>query len=250
MVSPASPLALVEIVNLTSDLPVSGDAACGSLSLASLKVCENSWLAGLHAPLTWQAPVLSLNGITFTLAGKLAFCSGLPMLLDVQLPKQAPAPLALPAGALLTAQQLTASGQFRGLLLAPATWLGDCFAQASAISITESAHHAAFDSGSCQVALRGGVLSCPDARAVGDDLSLLGNATLFADGRAAAVIRLVAAPATTLDIVRRLLPANAPAPSLTPMNTPQRAACDLELSGNLCTLQVQLGHNGPILPLP
>jgi len=257
LVSAAAPLPLVEITDLTSDLPVFGDAARSSLSMASLKAHGQTLLADLQAPVAWQAPVLSLNpmettleGIHFQFAGKLAFLSGLPMQLEVQMPSQSPAPLTLPGGGMAKASQLATTARFRGLLLAPATWQGDCFAECAGISLDEGARHVAFDHGACLIALRGGVLSCMDARVVGEDLSLLGNATLFADGRAAGVLRLVAARDTTLEIVRRLLPESAPPPSLTPMNSPQRVACDLEVFGCLNDLSVRLGKDGPVMPLP
>jgi hypothetical protein len=257
LVSATTALPLLEIADLTSELPLSGDAANSTLGLASLKAHGRTILADFQAPLTWQAPVLSLkpvettlDGIRCQVAGKLALLNGLPMQLEVQLPKQSPAPLALPGGAVATVAQLATSGRFRGLLLAPATWQGDCFAECAAVSANAGDLHASFDRGTCFIALRGAVLSCVDARLVGDELSLLGNATLFADGRAAGVVRLVAPPESALAIVKRLFPKSTQAPTLTPMATPQRAACDLAVFGTLTALQVQLGHDGPIVPLP
>ena len=257
LVSVGSPQPLVEIADLTVDLPVSGDAAASSLSVASLKAWGNPLLTDFQAPLAWQAPVLSLEpveamlaGLHCRVAGKLALLTGLPMQLEVQLPQQSPAPLAVPGGGEAKVQQLAAIGRFRGLLLTPATWQGDGFAQGSTIAIHAGAHQAAFDNVSCLVALRGGVLSCVDARFVGDDLSLLGNATLFADGRAAGVLRVVAAPETTLGIVRGFFPKNTSTPSLTSMSTPQRVACDLEVFGVVNDLSIRLGHDGPVMPMP
>ncbi|MEI6607094.1 MAG: hypothetical protein WCP35_17420, partial [Verrucomicrobiota bacterium] len=245
---------LVELTDLSGELPVSGAAATSSLSLASLKVHGSPLLTDFSAPLAWQAPVLSLNpvaanlmGIHLLLAGKLAFLAGLPLQLEVQAPSQSPPPLTLPGGGEAKTGHLASSGRFRGLLMAPGTWQGDCLAENSAISIHAGEHHANFDSGSCCIALRGGVLSCLDARLVGDDLSLLGNATLLADGRAAGVVRLVAAPETTLGIVRGLFPNIEAAPSISPLTSPQRVACDLEVSGSLGALHLHLGHNGPLV---
>lgn len=257
LVSINSALPLVAMADLSGDLPVSGDAASSSLSLAGLTAHGTPLLADFQAPLAWQSPVLSLKpveitlvGIHFLFAAKLALLSGLPLQLEVQMPKQSPAPLALADGGEAKAAQLASAGRFRGLLLAPSTWQGDCLAQSAAISIKATAHQASFESGTCIIALRGGVLSCVDARLVGEELSLLGNATVFADGRAAGVVRLVAPSETTLGIVRRLFPKCEAVPALTPMATPQRVACDLEVFGNLNEFQVRLGHNGPVMPLP
>ena len=257
LVSIASPVPVMELADLSGNLPVSGDAASSALSLASLTAHGTPLLTDFQAPLAWRSPVLSLKpvaatlmGIHFLFAGKLALLSGLPLQLEVQMPKQSPAPLALAGGGEARAAQLATSGRFRGLLLAPSTWQGDCYAESSAVSIHTGVHHASFDSGTCSIALRGGNLSCLDARLVGEELSLLGNATLFADGRAAGVVRLVASSETTVGIVKRLFPKVEPDPSLTPMATPQRVACDLEVFGNLNDLQIRLGQNGPIVPLP
>lgn len=257
LVSIVSPVPVMEIADLSGNLPVAGDAATSSLSLASLTAYGTPLLTDFQAPLAWRSPVLSLKpveatvvGIHFLFAGKLAFLSGLPLQLEVQMPEQSPAPLTLAGGGEAKVAHLATSGRFRGLLLAPSTWQGDCYAESSAVSIKTGVHHASFDSGTCSIALRGGVLSCLDARLVGDELSLLGNATLFADGRAAGVVRLVAASETTVGIVKRLFPKCEPDPSLTPMATPQRVACDLEVFGNLNALQIRLGQNGPVVPLP
>ena len=256
LISSTGPPPLLEVNELNGDLPVAGNAAHSSLQLTSLYAHGKPLLTGLHASLTWQAPVLSLNpvattveGIQLAFAGKLAFIFGLPMQLELQVPKQAPPPLALPGGGELTAAQIAIFGRFRGLLLAPGTWQGDFLTEASSLTLTLGGHQTAFDTGSCATLLRGGVLSCVDARCVGDELSLLGNATVLADGRAAGVLRLIAAPETTIGIVKRLFPASDPAANLTPLSSPQRAAFDLEAFGDIQDLQLRLGQNGPVTTL-
>jgi len=257
LIAVGSALPLVDLGDLTGELPVAGDAARSSVSLANLKVHGMVLLRDFRASLAWQAPVLSLNPAAATLlgmhcqvAGKLALRSGLPLLLEVQVPRQSPSPFSLPGGGQATAEQLACSGQFRGLAMAPASWQGDWVAESATVSIQTGDHHGTFDRSSCYIALRGGALSCVDARLVGDELSLLGNATLLADGRAAGVVRLVAPDEAVFGIVKRLFPTTAAIPALTPMATPQRVACDLEGFGNLSALQVRLGQNGPIVPLP
>lgn len=257
LVAAGSAVPLLEIDDLTTDLPVAGEAASSSLHLASLKAHGEPLLSGFAAPLRWQFPVLSLNpvetpihGLKLLLAGKLAFLDGLPLQLEAQLPNQSPTPLALPGDGMAKAAQVAAFSRFRGLLLAPGTWQGEGFAEVSAITIQQGEHHTVFDRGSCAIVLRGNMLSCVDARLIGDDLSLLGNATLLADGRAAGVLRLIAAPDTTVGIVKRFFPHSDPAANLTPMSTPQRAGFDLEAFGTFKDLQFRLGQNGPIVPPP
>lgn len=256
LVSSASRLPLVEVVDLTSEVPVSGKEAHSSLNVGGLKCHGLTVLDDFEAPLEWRFPVLSLapqdvtvEGINLQVAGKIALAKGLPLQVEMQVPGQSPA-VALPGGGNIKARQLAASGRFRGLLLSPASWQGEALAQGAAIDVATGGHAAVFDNATCLVALRGGVLSCVDARAVGDELSLLGNATLFADGRAAGVMRVVAAPEAAAGIVKRFFPRNDAEPGLTPLNTPQRAACDLEVFGSLNALSIRLGQNGPVMPLP
>ena len=169
----------------------------------------------------------------------------MPIQVEIKVPAQSPASFTLPAGGEGSAAHILGGARFRGFLTAPGTWQGDCLAETAAISIKTSEHHATFDNGNCCFALRGGVLSCLDARLIGENLSLLGNATLLADGRAAGVLRLVSAPETTLGILKHFFPAADPV--LTPMASPQRVACDVEVSGSLGALQLSIGHHGPIV---
>ena len=97
--------------------------------------------------------------------------------------------------------------------------------------------------------LGGGRLSCLDARLIGDDLSLLGNATLLADGRIAAALRMVTAPEIASTLTQHAFPNISPPPVLTPLSTPQRVAFDLDLSGNFDHLALQLGKDGPMVEL-
>ena len=84
---------------------------------------------------------------------------------------------------------------------------------------------------------------------IGDDLSVLGNVSLLADGRGAGIARLVAAPESVAAIVSRVFPNIAGAPSLTPLATPQRAAFDLEAFGTVRQPFLRLGKDGPIVNL-
>jgi hypothetical protein len=93
------------------------------------------------------------------------------------------------------------------------------------------------------------MISCVDARLIGDELSLLGNGTVLADGRMAAAVRMVAPPGNIEPIVQRIFPALEPPLSITPLSTPQRAAFDVRLSGHIRQPFIQPGLEGPILRL-
>ena len=134
-------------------------------------------------------------------------------------------------------------------MLAPSSWQGDLLAEAVSPTLGIASHEAKFDKGSAITVLRGGVISCVDARLIGDGLSLLGNATLLADGRAAGVARVVSEPDTVSAIARRVFPMLQDPLSLTPLSTPQRAAFDVVAFGNIHHLFLRLGTDGPIVNL-
>lgn len=246
---------LIEIAQITGSVPIAGDHAQSALKIDSVSAFGNELARNLAAQLDWTYPLLSLKpleteiaGYKLVLAGKIASFSGLPTQIDAQLPQQALAAFALPLDGQASAEAITASARFRGLLLAPATWQGDLVAESLAPAIRVAARETKFDRGSAVTVLRGGVISCVDARLIGDELSLLGNATLLADGRAAGAARLVAAPESATAIASRIFPHLA-APSLTPLATPQRAAFDLEAFGNISQLFLRLGKDGPVVNL-
>ncbi|RYD29468.1 MAG: hypothetical protein EOP86_21680 [Verrucomicrobiaceae bacterium] len=93
-------------------------------------------------------------------------------------------------------------------------------------------------------------MSCVDARIVGDQLSLLGNATILSDGTAAGVLRIVAPPETTVSMVNRFFPGLQAPPAYSSMSTPQRVALDVEASGSIGDIRIRLGKNGPLAGQP
>jgi len=245
-----------QATGVSSSVPVSGKPAQSTLHIRAIHIAGRETLTDLNAVLDWQDPLLSVKpiqteilGLKFVLAGKIAMLAGIPLQLEAQLPRQKPASLTLPAGGRAEADTISANARFRGLLLAPGTWQGDLLAEVLAPSARIAGHDAKFDRGSAITILRGGILSCVDARLIGDDLSLLGNATLLADGRAAAALRLVAPPDSVTAIVNRTFPNIPQPPALTPLSSPQRAAFDLEASGNIRHLFLRLGHDGPVMEL-
>ena len=255
LVHASSHRTLIEIAKITGSVPIAGDHAQAALKIDSVSAFGNELARNLAAQLDWTYPLLSLKpleteiaGYKLVLAGKIASFSGLPIQIDAQLPRQALAAFALPFDGQASAEAITANARFRGLLLAPGTWQGDLIAESLAPAIRVAARETKFDRGSAVTILRGGVISCVDARLIGDELSLLGNATLLADGRAAGAARLVAAPESVTGIVSRIFPHLA-APSLTPLATPQRAAFDLEAFGNISQLFLRLGRDGPVVNL-
>ncbi len=247
---------LLEFSKTTGGIPVSGDPARSVVKIGSVSILGNQLASDVPAALDWTKPLLSLTplkteigGYQFLLAGKIGTFSGLPLQLEVQLPSQPFQPIKTRFDGQATAESITASARFRGLLLAPASWQGDLVAQSAAPTLRAAGREARFDRGNLVAVLRGGILSCVDARLVGDELSVLGNATLLADGRVAGVVRLVAPPEAATAIISQAFPSIQGAPSLTPLSTPQRAAFDLEATGTIGQLFLRFGKDGPVVEL-
>lgn len=246
----------VEVTGFNASIPVSGNPAESPLEIGSIQIAGQAALTDLRTSLSWQAPLLTLKpietearGVKFTLTGRLGLTSGLPLQAEAQAPKQKPAPLTLPGDGRAEAEAIAANARFRGFLLAPGTWQGELVTEALSPSAHIGGHDAKFDRGFAITVLRGGMLSCADARLIGDELSLLGNATLLADGRLAGALRLVAPPDSVTAIVSRVFPKIPQPPLLTELSTPQRAAFDLEAFGNIRQIFLRLGKAGPIMEL-
>lgn len=241
---------------ISGSIPVSGGPAESPLRIGSVQMAGRVALTDIGMTLDWRAPLLSMkpfeseiDGLKFVMAGKIGLVAGLPMQFEAQVPEQSPPRLPLPPGLKAKVASIHINARFRGLLLAPGTWQGDLVAGAVSPSARVGGYDAVFDRGSAVTVLRGGVISCVDARLIGDELSFLGNATLLADGRAAAALRMVAPPASIDAIVSRTFTQVTQPFSVTPLSTPQRAAFDLEVFGNLQELYLRLGAQGPVMRL-
>jgi len=245
--------ALIEVPDIRGDFPIAGGPATALLGTGPLEIFGQNGHARLQAPLTWQEPMLTFGpveteegGLKLKLAAGIVRASGLPLHVEINLPEQAPPALAL-AGGRGRAGRLSADFRFRGLLLSPATWESDFVTRASDCSLELGSQQSHFGLGGCLAVLRRGVVSCVDARLIGDELSFLANGTVLPDGRAAAVLRVVAAPETALSMSSRLFPGIRNAPSFTELGTPQRVAIDLEAFGTLGDLSLRFGRDGPVM---
>ena len=233
-------------------IPISGNSTKSQLTIGSISILGQQVGSPLCAALDWKSPHLSLSPLevkigdySFVIAAEIGSFSGLPLQIEAKFPPHKLTSLMIPLGGQIEAESISANARFRGLLLSPATWQGDLVAGSTSLSLHLAAHEAKFDQGNAIAILRGGMFSCADARLIGDKLSLLGNATLLADGRLAGAARIVAAPETAAAIARKAFPMMKETPSLTPLSTPQRSAFDLEASGTISQLLLRLGKDGP-----
>lgn len=245
---------LLDASSIGGAIPISGNSTKSFLTIGSIAVLGQHVVSPLSAALDWKSPHLSLSPLevkigdySLVIAAKIGSFSGLPLQIEAKLPPHKLASLMIPFGGQIEAESISASAHFRGLLLSPTTWQGDLVAGSTSLSLHLAGREAKFDRGNIITLLRGGVFSCVDARLIGDELSLLGNATLLADGRLAGAARIVATPETAVAIVRKAFPMMKETPSLTPLSTPQRSAFDLEASGTISQLLLRLGKDGPTM---
>lgn len=243
---------------ISGSIPVAGGNAESVFEIRSIRIADHELVRDLRPVLQWRAPFLAVKPMEgklshwgefqYQLAAQIGLVQGLPLQIEIRIPEQAPGDFKLPEAYEARAAKMAASARFRGLLLAPQTWQGDWVAEAKEPAGKIGGQQAAFDRGSAIVVLRGGLLSCVDARLIGDELSFLGNATVLADGRLAAALRMVAPPANVEGIVNRFFQNQSGIP-LTPLSTAQRTAFDVQAFGNLQQTYLQVGKDGPVMQL-
>lgn len=245
---------LFAISNTCGAIPISGDSAKSHLTLGSISAGGQPVVSPPKVALDWKSPLLSIGpfeskigGHSFFITAQLGSLTGLPLQIEAKLAPQKIALLKMPFASQIEAESLTASARFRGLLLSPATWQGDLWLDATFPHLHFAEHDLKFDRGTAITVLRGGLVSCIDARLIADEISVLGNASVLGDGRLAGAARIVAVPETVASAARQAFPSMREAPSLTPLSTPQRAAFDLVASGTINQISLQLGKDGPVV---
>lgn len=238
----------LETSGVDAAVPLGGAPANGEVAAAVLTVAGRDILTNMRIPLHWRAPVLATEpgnlrvaGLDVRCAAQVAFQPGLPVYIAAELPRQALPATEGPGGVVAQAREVSLQARFLGGLLVPGSWQGDLLGNASGIGLRHPSRTLEFDTARCAAVIRGGMLACPDFRLLGEDLSLLGNGMLLADGRLAAVLRVAAPPDTAAALARHAFPGLANDPKPVPLSTPQRAALDLTLDGTLREPVLRLG---------
>ena len=257
LVFAASKTPLLETHGVNGAVPVGGKAADSSLTADAFDLIGRPTAKDLHLPLRWQFPALTVmpndlkvGTLGAKFAAQLGMVTGLPLFIETVIPPQKPEHLDLGDGTSGEAAEVAASLRFHGNLVSPATWQADVIGNATRPVFRFQGRETRFDKGHFVTMLRGGTLSCVDARLIGDELSFLGNGTVLSNGKAAAVLRIVAPPETTMSIVHQFFPGLKAPPAFSSMSTPQRAALDIEAFGSIGDLQMRLGKNGPVVGAP
>lgn len=249
---------VIRIACVDGDIPAAGAAAESKLRIAEITCLRGYRISPPEIPLRWQEPELTfseskwdLSGWKISLGAKCALRPGLPFLVEMLLPKQ-DGSWHVPSFARLETKITSgnAMGRFGGFAVAPSTWQGD-FAVGTEKLTLPFQDHLSFEQTGVLLGLRSGIAACRDARAIGESASFLGNATVLADGRCAAVLRVVLHPDSARNIIERT---NAILPGTSwgfaPMGAPDRLFADISAHGTLDHITVTLGGNGSALPLP
>ncbi len=229
---------LYEIGKATGKMPLSGKAANTQLTLETIRMLGNTLTENMSVPVEWRPPVLKfgswqggLFGLDCAMEAQFDYSQGLPFLIQAVIPKQENKKIRIAELTKAEIGSVTAEARFQGYLQAPASWQGRGMAQAVKLETRHGEQEASFALGHALFSFQNGALRCLNARLLGDSLSILGNAALLADGRAAANARVVAEPDTLIAISKMTQPDSEP--HLIPMSTPQRAALDLQIYGRL-----------------
>lgn len=254
LVSAASPDRWLEVTGLTADVPVAGKAAGANAVIGTISTLGHRLAGDLEMPLRWEPPFLlcgpadeTFANLKLSLGAKFANAAEFPFLIGMETP--APQELRWEDGALsASGKETRLLARLLGQLAKPSSWQGDFAAEGRSFSIhLPDSRTILFDRVSAAVFLRQGVLHCPDARGIGEELSLLGNATLLPDGRAALVLRVVTTPQAAAGIAAAFANAGGARANFRPLETPDRLAADFRLSAAEGRFLVQLGEGGDII---
>lgn len=230
---------LYEVLGLGGKIPFAGTDTKTRLVTGAISTLGNQIADEMEIPLDWRAPALTAGpidgevfGFDATAGIQLGLTQGLPLQVIASIPEQRDKEIAFSESTGVKLGLAGGQGVFRGLLLYPGSWQGQAIFRSTGIDAKHLGKESHFDSGHAVFIYRNGALNCADARVNGEETSLLSNATLLSDGRAAANLRVVASPEILTGFARFTDPTGSQ-PHFTPLHTPQRAALDLQIFGRL-----------------
>lgn len=237
--SQMSPTPLLKAMGINGSIPLGGKSAASLIHVTKIKGFGGLPATEFTLPLKWSKLVLTTGiiggevaGLEYKVEGNIGLVPGLPFRIDALVPEQKESEFRF--GSEIRAKTGTVMSQARlnGYLEIPSTWQGQCVAQATGVHASVGGRESRFDSGRALILFQNGTIRCLDARLLGEESSIIGNAMILADARIAANTRIVASPETLVEI-SRLTRSDRKTPQLTPLSTPQRAALDLQLFGHL-----------------
>ncbi len=186
---------LIECSLIDVVLPFEGIDATGSVSIESVYLLDRRCGEFLTIPLVWKSPLWETPVLSYVIDGlhcdkqaQLAKAPGLPFNLTMLQKEQSWASESL----IFQSPKIQGLQRAAGYLLAPSTWNAQSIFAAKDLSINVAGHREDFFIVSSRMSLSRGVLQMNDTRALGDDISLLGNGMLLADGRFVGILRMAA----------------------------------------------------------
>lgn len=223
----------LNIGDISGSIPLSGAPAGRSLKLSQISLPGRAPLPPLEIPVGWRNPTLSfgpvgrgISGIETILLARVFLLPGIPFSVEAVVPEQHTRVIAVPPHGSAKIGNIGGRSILQGYAGNPAGWRGQGILKVSSVTAILPQATTQFDSGQLLAYFGNGILAFPDARLIGDEISILGNAALLPDGRAAARIRLVAAPEKLIGIHPQFFQRSSP-PRLTRLSTPQRSAWDI-----------------------
>ncbi len=240
---------------VAASLPLRGAYAEGRLELSSLHLAGTRIGRDLRLPLRWHSPELrcervplEIAGMEIKLAARMARAAGLPFAIEAMAEPQRLNALELPVLGEISVDELKFTARAGGMLGLAASWQAVFVIESGPVTSPQPARQMAFLRSGALLVLHRGVLSCPDARLIGEELSLLANGAVTAAG-GTGVLRLVIPPGSAQAWTKSLAGISPDLkPVFTPLETPDRTALDLRWISYEGKPGIELGPGGPFLP--
>jgi hypothetical protein len=251
------PTNVVKFGGLAGKIPLGGDPAQGSCSAQSIVVVGQALAKELELPLAWKGPKLHIGPGEITVAGirlraeaALGRLPGVPFAADVQVAEQAVDASDIFQTRKPRVARLAAKASGAGFLKIPRSWKGAATAAAEDILLQAGGSELRFGQAGITCVLEDGTLNCPDARLVGESMSLLGNGTIHTSGQVDAVLRAVMPPEVAALWRARLAKMSVAVPPVfTEMESPDRLFIDLRWVSYPGGLGIEFGSGGPVVPV-
>lgn len=255
----AHPEEVLVVTEINLDLPIAGNEATGWFENSGVQLGDHQLVEGVRIPVMWKKPVLRLapmeaewNGLKFRLLAALRIRGRVTGSMEVRGLPGALSRQSVPGWSSMnvSAEQVESLARWSGDLARPGSWTGNLVGVVKGVRFQHVSRGdpVMFDSGQVVVDLRGGVVQVPDVRLMGERLSFMGNSVALMDGRAVAVLRIVADPEYAEKAVEvasgSMIGRGFSSSWLLPLETPDRFYRDIHLQGTFPAYTVDVGRKG------
>ena len=257
-------LDLLNVNQLTIDLPLSGEDTDGFIELAGMEIPSVADLPDFKQKVAWKRPRLEMEEQEVDLGfaklhariqlGIKKTQSHLPFLVDIAIRPQQVESVALLEKQSMHASAAMIAGRFRllGLLADPLGWKAEGMLVGEGVTVQagEGRPRVTFDTIYLPAILHRGQLHWPGFKMLGEDFSILGNGRLAMRGGIVCVTRLVASPEVAEVMEKSLDRAGMVETGWWyDMYTPDRKVRDLIVSGSIVNPTIDVGPRHARLPL-